>query len=622
MALSWPVDAPVTQQFGTNPNDIQPNGHTGVDFGVGIGTTVFSADSGTVMYAGWASDLSGSNPWWIAPAFAGIVVVINHNDGYLTLYAHLNETNLNAGDFVEKGVEIGKSGSTGLSTGPHLHFEVLGWPLQPYNGFYGRLNPNLYCGGLSYQSSVTIASNQRVVGEYGAKERTSASTSGAEGRTFTHGDVLTFKGFVHGESVNGTDVWFVGGLSGTFFHASAFDDGDPHDLQDLTPPKVIPVPLNRRIVGGDVVRYRSLPYIDAPIKDEFAPGTVFDTFTKFVHGQAVGGNDIWFKGSQKGFYAWSGGFTNTGTAGLTEDPTPVGRTTGDSAVRFRKSPSLKGELIDTLAPNTSYSSFTVFTHGEAIDGNDIWFKGTQRGGYSWSGAFTEQSTSGMTEEVITKPVEPTQPTEPVTTAYKFTPDFDFVECIPAALPNFEFGNFPAKPEKVVIHQFGTPGVDTIGSTINTFTNPNMDRVASAHFVVSGKRIVQMVSLNDRAYHAGPGGNGWVGIETDPAQDADTIASVNILQKALAAKYGYTLQPIRHKEVVQPAGVPPTNTSCGTLINLQNYVISAPVTPTPTPTPEPVPTPQPIDDRAVAIAGYQRWLSENNQRFLEEYLKNH
>ena len=182
MALSWPVEARVTQQFGTNPNSIQPNGHTGIDFGVPVGTPIYAADSGNILYADWAHLLSASNPWWVAPAYAGIFVLIDHNDGFLTLYAHLNSTDLNKGQFVEKGQLIGLSGSTGLSTGPHLHFEVLGWPLKPYNGFYGRLNPNAYCGG--FAKAQPVEANQRVVGDSGAKERTGASTSSAEGMIF------------------------------------------------------------------------------------------------------------------------------------------------------------------------------------------------------------------------------------------------------------------------------------------------------------------------------------------------------------------------------------------------------------------------------------------------------
>jgi N-acetylmuramoyl-L-alanine amidase CwlA len=147
----------------------------------------------------------------------------------------------------------------------------------------------------------------------------------------------------------------------------------------------------------------------------------------------------------------------------------------------------------------------------------------------------------------------------------------------------------------VIHQFGTVGIDTLNSTINTFTNPNMERVASAHFVVSGNRIVQMVSLDDRAYHAGSVGNDFIGIETDPAQDAATVASTRKLLAALNAKYGYKLQLIRHKDVQG------NTTSCGSLIDLARYVVE-----------ESAPTPAPIDEAKV-IGDFLDWLKD-------EYLK--
>jgi hypothetical protein len=241
----------------------------------------------------------------------------------------------------------------------------------------------------------------------------------------------------------------------------------------------------------------------------------------------------------------------------------------------------------------------VYTKGQSIDGNDIWFKGTVRNGYSWSGAFTDSSTTGMTYEAPapTAPTTPTtDPTTPVIVTpvkYSFTPDFDFVEYKPVVLDKFMYGNFPDKPEYAVIHQFGTLGVDTLNSLLNTFTNPTA-RQASAHFAVSGKRIIQMVSLKDRAYHAGTVGNNYVGIETDPAQDDDTIASTKKLLAALKAKYGYELKTTLHKDV------PGNATNCGASVTLSKYDLDPVVvtpTPVPVPTPEPTPVP-PIEDEAI------------------------
>lgn len=87
--------------------------HTGVDFAVGEGTTVHAAEAGTVILAEWYSGY-------------GNAVIIDHGGGMWTLYGHLRNggTSVKVGDRVSSGEKIAESGSTGRSTGPHLHFEV------------------------------------------------------------------------------------------------------------------------------------------------------------------------------------------------------------------------------------------------------------------------------------------------------------------------------------------------------------------------------------------------------------------------------------------------------------------------------------------------------------------
>jgi hypothetical protein len=625
MGYIWPVNADISQDFGALPNNgfNPPGGHTGRDFKVGVGTPVHAIADGTVVAVGQLPEPYSSNQWWIEGQWAGNVVIIDHGP-LVSIYAHLSEWYVNIGDRVSQGEVVAASGATGgASTGPHLHFEVMpdGWDFN--NGTYGRVNPSLYCSGFAdniVTPGTTLQPYQRIVGQYGVNKRESPASGAAVVDNFPAGSVLDFGGYVHGELVNGTDIWFVGKYSGGYFSASAFDDGSGAGLDDLTPAPATPkLAANQRLTTM-WVNQRKAPSTTGEIVKRFEANVVLD-FKGFVHGENFNGTDIWFVGAYSDTYFWAGKFTDPSTQGLSDltpkpvpAPTPApatGRTTGSAPVNFRTGPYTTSALIDTLPANTGFSSFTVFTHGEAVNGNDVWFKGTVRGGYAWSGAFTDTSTKGMTEEAA-----PAAPVQPVTDTYTFKPDFDFVEYIPANINNVERGRFPVNPSHEVIHQFGTPGVDTIGSTINQFQNPNLGaKAVSAHFVVSGKRIVQMVSLSDRAYHAYTVGNDYIGIETDPNQDADTIASVNKLLRAIKAKYGYTPVTIRHKDVPQCV------TNCGALINLDNYQIDAPVTPVtpvpvpaptpaPVPAPTPTPAPEPVDlssEQALkVIAAFQKW----------------
>lgn len=96
--------------------------HKGVDWAVPTGTAVFASCGGTVARAGWGSGY-------------GYVVYINHEDGRQTRYAHLSKVLVNVGQTVKQGERIALSGSTGVSTGPHLHFEILinGSQVNPLN---------------------------------------------------------------------------------------------------------------------------------------------------------------------------------------------------------------------------------------------------------------------------------------------------------------------------------------------------------------------------------------------------------------------------------------------------------------------------------------------------------
>ncbi|HEY5528422.1 MAG TPA: peptidoglycan DD-metalloendopeptidase family protein [Thermoleophilia bacterium] len=120
--LAWPVNGNVTSGFGYRMHPIfhVMKMHTGVDISAGMGTPIKAAAAGTVIFAGWRGGY-------------GQAVIISHGNGLATLYAHQSKLLVSVGDKVKRGEVIGKVGSTGYSTGPHLHFEVRvgGNPVDP-----------------------------------------------------------------------------------------------------------------------------------------------------------------------------------------------------------------------------------------------------------------------------------------------------------------------------------------------------------------------------------------------------------------------------------------------------------------------------------------------------------
>jgi murein DD-endopeptidase MepM/ murein hydrolase activator NlpD len=111
----------------THPILNQERMHQGIDFSAPAGTPVLATAGGIVYKALMAADSSGY----------GINAIIQHDDNFETRYAHLSRLVVSTGQVVEKGDTIGFSGSTGLSTNPHLHYEVLkdGVHLDPQDFF-------------------------------------------------------------------------------------------------------------------------------------------------------------------------------------------------------------------------------------------------------------------------------------------------------------------------------------------------------------------------------------------------------------------------------------------------------------------------------------------------------
>lgn len=114
-----PYNGTISSRFGTRWS----RNHNGIDICGPVGSEIYASDYGVVEYASWNDGGYGN------------LVKINHNNGFVTYYAHCDSIDVKVGDIVEKGDLIAKLGNTGRSTGPHVHFEIRknGTPENPFN---------------------------------------------------------------------------------------------------------------------------------------------------------------------------------------------------------------------------------------------------------------------------------------------------------------------------------------------------------------------------------------------------------------------------------------------------------------------------------------------------------
>lgn len=129
----WPCPSCtyITSRFGPRVHPVTGayKNHTGLDIGAGYGASIVAADGGTVILA----EVNGGY---------GNCVMIDHGNGYTTLYGHMSSYAVSAGQSVSQGDTVGYVGSTGVSTGPHLHFEV--------RSGGGRIDPEQFFSGLTF----------------------------------------------------------------------------------------------------------------------------------------------------------------------------------------------------------------------------------------------------------------------------------------------------------------------------------------------------------------------------------------------------------------------------------------------------------------------------------------
>lgn len=124
ISLINPISGTITSRYGSN-DSVRTSSHSGIDIAASSGTSIKAAASGTVTFSGWSGGY-------------GYVVKLDHGNGVVTIYAHCSSLLVSAGETVSQGEVIARVGSTGNSTGPHLHFEVRknGVTYNPQNYVY------------------------------------------------------------------------------------------------------------------------------------------------------------------------------------------------------------------------------------------------------------------------------------------------------------------------------------------------------------------------------------------------------------------------------------------------------------------------------------------------------
>ncbi|MFJ6212374.1 M23 family metallopeptidase [Streptomyces sp. NPDC092296] len=124
-----PRGTSLSQPFGVPNSGYAAGYHTGCDFAVSVGTPLYAVGNSTVVSAGWAGAYGNS-------------VTLRLADGHYALYAHMSSVSVSAGQTLSAGQQIGRSGNTGNSTGPHMHFEI-----RTTNSYGAVINPVSYLQG-------------------------------------------------------------------------------------------------------------------------------------------------------------------------------------------------------------------------------------------------------------------------------------------------------------------------------------------------------------------------------------------------------------------------------------------------------------------------------------------
>lgn len=372
-----------------------------------------------------------------------------------------------------------------------------------------------------------------------------------KGQRVRKGDLIGYTGNT-GKWTTGPHLHFEVLLPGYILQSSTYGRSNPasvcdHYKEDLLKPAGSTTGTSTRTVTNKVAMVRTAPYDSAPTAPGYPEG-IAKGATIAVVGYVKGedpyktGDNAWYK-TKSGYYVWANAAGNN-IAGLkylgeVAPPKPAPKPAPAPAPKPAPAPAPKPAPAPAPAP---------------------------------------------------KPAPAPAPQAPA--GYTFEAACDLVtEVRPAAEGKFLRGNMPATVTGLVVHQFiaGDKRFDVhLDSVIATFTGG--ERVASAHFGVQGKRVVQFVDLKDRAYHAGPAGNDHWSIEVYGGMDPETLATVALLIHELQKIAGRPLELFRHRQLMatQCGGDVPLEaikTALADLANPATPSTSDVVQPTP---PSPVP----------------------------------
>ena len=275
----------------------------------------------------WVEYLTGK-PWTVSAGWGNAKdIYYNWSQTYLERIPRGNAPKL--GDILVMNGNIGGGyGHTGVIVGIDggnvtIYQQDTFKQVPVYTGVFGW-NTNMVTGFLRPKVAFTtgdapLEAYQRLTVPEGVYYRKEPKRSGEVIELFDGGEVVNFKGFVRGESVDGNNIWFVGRFSGGYSHSSGYTDSSTKGLDDLTPVVVTPPQLaaNQRQVGADAMNVRTKPQLAPDNVSKLLQPSAVITCKGFVKGQLVDGIDVWFV-LEDGSYTWSGGYTNQTTAGLSD----------------------------------------------------------------------------------------------------------------------------------------------------------------------------------------------------------------------------------------------------------------------------------------------------------------